>query len=132
MTIDVWLAGNTLGRRDSLCEITSEVDALRRGPHGAALALNGHDVSRLASHPPAAKAIQTKLAINQPGDQYEQEADRVADQVMTMPAHHAVSGTPTRIQRFSGPSNGLMDAAPASVDRTLASPGRPLVSTLVR
>jgi hypothetical protein len=28
--------------------------------------------------------IQTKLAINQPGDEYEQEADRVAEQVMRM------------------------------------------------
>src|SRR5690242_1254770 len=32
-----------------------------------------------------ASAIQTKLTINQPGDQYEQEADRAADQVMRMP-----------------------------------------------
>lgn len=31
--------------------------------------------------------IQTKLAINQPGDEYEQEADRVAEQVMRMPDH---------------------------------------------
>jgi hypothetical protein len=30
--------------------------------------------------------IQTKLTIGQPNDQYEQEADRVADQVMSMPA----------------------------------------------
>jgi hypothetical protein len=30
-------------------------------------------------------AIQAKLTVSQPGDQYEQEADRVADQVMRMP-----------------------------------------------
>lgn len=30
--------------------------------------------------------LQPKLAISQPGDPYEQEADRVADQVMRMPA----------------------------------------------
>ena len=30
-------------------------------------------------------SIQPKLKINQPGDKYEQEADRVADQVMRMP-----------------------------------------------
>ena len=36
----------------------------------------------LVSQPPL---IQTKLAINQPGDQYEQEADRVAEQIMRMP-----------------------------------------------
>jgi hypothetical protein len=30
--------------------------------------------------------LQTKLTVNTPGDQYEQEADRVAEQVMRMPA----------------------------------------------
>ncbi len=30
--------------------------------------------------------VQTKLVVNQPGDRYEQEADRIADQVMRMPA----------------------------------------------
>src|SRR5712672_3368042 len=29
--------------------------------------------------------IQAKLQVNEPGDAYEQEADRVADQVMRMP-----------------------------------------------
>jgi hypothetical protein len=32
-----------------------------------------------------AKKVQAKLTINRPGDRYEQEADRVADQVMSMP-----------------------------------------------
>ena len=45
--------------------------------------------------------LQTKLKINEPGDIYEQEADRIADQVLAAPAHPAVSGTPPRIQRFS-------------------------------
>ena len=40
--------------------------------------------------------------------------------------HPAVSGAPPRIQRFSGQANGQMQAAPASVDRVLASSGRPL------
>lgn len=34
--------------------------------------------------PPSTPAIQPKLTVNQPGDLYEQEADRVADQVMRM------------------------------------------------
>ena len=38
---------------------------------------------RLASRPPM---LQTKLTIGEPGDRYEQEADRVAEQVMRMPA----------------------------------------------
>jgi outer membrane protein OmpA-like peptidoglycan-associated protein len=33
-----------------------------------------------------ARKIQTKLQVSAPGDQFEQEADRVADQVMRMPA----------------------------------------------
>ena len=74
--------------------------------------------------------LQTKLTINEPGDIYEQEADRIADQVMATPASTGVSGAPPRIQRFSGQSSGHMDTAPASVDQALASPGRPLEPTL--
>ena len=33
----------------------------------------------------ASLALQPKLAVNQPGDRYEQEADRIADTVMRMP-----------------------------------------------
>jgi uncharacterized protein DUF4157 len=74
--------------------------------------------------------LQTKLKVSEPGDIYEQEADRIADQVLAAPAHPGVSGTPPRIQRFSGQSTGQADAAPASVDQALASPGRPLEPAL--
>ena len=90
----------------------------------------GHDFSRIPVYSSRARVLQTKLAVDLPGDEYEQEADRVADQVMAAPAHPVVNGTTPRIQRFSGHSNGQMDAAPASVDRVLASPGRPLDPTL--
>jgi hypothetical protein len=70
--------------------------------------------------------LQTKLKVNEPGDIYEQEADRVADQVTAMSAPPAVSGAPPSIQRFAGPLTGQSEAAPASVDQVLASPGRPL------
>ena len=45
-------------------------------------------VLRALSH--SAPAAQTKLEVNQPGDEYEQEADRVADQVMRMASPPAV------------------------------------------
>jgi len=45
----------------------------------------GHDFSRVSVHSTGPGMIQTKLKINEPGDIYEQEADRVADQVMRMP-----------------------------------------------
>ena len=46
--------------------------------------------------------LQTKLTISQPGDQYEQEADRVAEQVMRMPSGRisSVSQSPVHIQRM--------------------------------
>lgn len=71
-------------------------------------------------------ALQAKLEVNEPGDIYEQEADLIADQLMAMPMHQAISGAPPRIQRFSGQSNGQIDVAPTSVDYALASSGRPL------
>jgi hypothetical protein len=45
----------------------------------------GHTFSQIPVRPPKADALQTKLAINKPGDEYEQEADRVAEQIMKMP-----------------------------------------------
>ncbi len=72
------------------------------------------------------KKMQRKLTIGASNDPLEQEADRVADQVLAASAHSAVSGAPPRILRFVGQSTGQADAAPASVDRVLASPGRPL------
>jgi Domain of unknown function (DUF4157)/Lysine-specific metallo-endopeptidase len=71
-------------------------------------------------------ALQTKLKINEPGDIYEQEADRVADQVLAVPAHSLVSEAPPHIQRFSGQPAGQVDTVPASVDPVLAGSGRPL------
>ncbi len=70
--------------------------------------------------------LQTKLQIGEVGDRYEQEADRVADQVMAAPAHSVISGAPPRIQRFTGQAIEGADTAPASVGQTLASPGSPL------
>lgn len=45
----------------------------------------GHDFSQVSVRPRTAGAIQTKLVINKPGDEYEQEADHVAEQVVRMP-----------------------------------------------
>ena len=74
--------------------------------------------------------LQTKLQVNEPGDIYEQEADRIADHVMAATAHPIVNGAPPRIQRLAAQPAGQMDAAPASVDQALASPGRPLEPAL--
>ena len=87
----------------------------------------------------------TKLGINKPGDKYEQEADRVADQVMRMPeprlqracAHGGDShGGPTaqlsggheQVQALHriGPGDSGQSARPSIVHQVLRSLGRPL------
>jgi hypothetical protein len=70
--------------------------------------------------------LQTNLRINEPGDAYEQEADRIAEQVLAKPVHPGISGAPPRVQRYTGQATRQVDATPASVDRVLANPGRPL------
>src|SRR4029453_12140600 len=45
--------------------------------------------------------IQAKFKVTGPGDFYEQEANRIADEGMASPVHHAIKGAPPRIQRFS-------------------------------
>lgn len=70
--------------------------------------------------------LQTKLSIGASNDPLEQEADRVADQVLAAPAHSAVSGAAPRIQRFTGQAAGDAGTVPASVDRVLSSSGSPL------
>ncbi|EFH84869.1 DUF4157 domain-containing protein [Ktedonobacter racemifer] len=104
----------------------------------------GHDFSRIPIHAPAVGVLQTKLAINQPGDDYEQEADRLSDQVMRMPEPHlqracACGGACPKCQtkqpgwehenlrtkRVQAGDMGQV-AAPPIVQEVLLSPGQPL------
>ncbi len=45
----------------------------------------GHNFGKVSLFPPTRVPIQPKLKVSEPGDMYEQEADRVADSVMRMP-----------------------------------------------
>ena len=102
-----------------------------------------HDFSLIPIHP-TQTAIQTKLAINKPGDIYELEADRVTEEVMLIsdpPLQHACSGggyAKCQTER-TGPeysvslqtkpvqaSDTEQIAAPLIVDEVLRSPGQPL------
>lgn len=80
------------------------------------------------------KLLQTKLAISEPGDVYEQEADRVAEQVMRMSSVDVTRRqNGSRIQplvqrRATGSATGLAEAPP-SVNDVLNSPGQPLDTT---
>lgn len=74
--------------------------------------------------------LQRKLMIGASDDPFELEADRVAEQVLAMPAHSDPSGVIQRIRRSTGQSAGAEAAAPASVDRVLSGSGRPLEPAL--
>lgn len=77
------------------------------------------------------KPLQTKLAISKPGDAYEQEADRVAEQVIRMsPADVSKKQNGNRVQplvqrRPASSATGLAEAPPIVHD-VLNSPGQPL------
>ncbi len=80
--------------------------------------------------------FQAKLRVNQPGDAFEREADRVAEQVMRMPGpvlqrqedeeeeEEFLQAKPLIQRRVSGEAGG--GAAPPIVHDVLRSPGRPL------
>jgi outer membrane protein OmpA-like peptidoglycan-associated protein len=80
--------------------------------------------------PLAALMPQAKLAVGEPGDAYEREADRVAEEVLTTTAHTAVSGASARIQRLAGAPSGQTSAMPDSVNEALSVPGRQLEPAL--
>jgi hypothetical protein len=78
-----------------------------------------------------ARVIQAKLTVNQPGDKYEQEADRVADQVMRMPdttLNKKAPRLPTipLIRRKVAENSTGAGEAPPIVHDVLASSGHPL------
>lgn len=74
--------------------------------------------------------LQTELTVSGQGDIDELEADRLADEVMATPMHYSVSSALPHVQRYVEQANGPMAVGLASVDRVLASSGRPLEPAL--
>ena len=75
----------TIGNQAVQRMLQTDAKELEAELAGTATRRVGNDFSGIPIHASAAKAIQTKLAINKPGDSYEQEADRVSEQIMRMP-----------------------------------------------
>ena len=76
------------------------------------------------------KPLQAKLRINEPGDAYEQEADRLAEQVMRMPEVDVNErpndvGSPL-VQRRTPDGGTAVAEVPPIVHDVLNSPGQPL------
>lgn len=74
--------------------------------------------------------LQRKLTAGVHHDPLEQEADRIADRVLAMPAPAADSRVFLHIQRYSEPSGGQVNAVPDAVTQTLAAHGSPLEPAL--
>ncbi|CAG0950969.1 hypothetical protein BURK2_00196 [Burkholderiales bacterium] len=72
------------------------------------------------------KRLQKKLSIGSSNDPLEQEADRIADQVMAVSPGRDVGSTAPHMQRFTRQPSGEAGTAPGSVDRVLAGSGKPL------
>jgi hypothetical protein len=73
---------------------------------------------------PKAPRIQPKLKVGEPNDRYEQEADRVAEQVMRMPEPQAseraavsAPALPTRIQRVCRECEEELSSRPMAIQR---------------
>jgi len=79
----------------------------------------GKDVDEMSG---AASGIQTKLTVGAPGDVYEQEADRVAAQVMSMPVAAAAG---PQVQRFGA------EPSPVQMYSSLAQSITPVVQRRV-
>jgi hypothetical protein len=76
-------------------------------------------------------ALQRKLTIGASNDPLEQEADRVAGQVVSDSTRQRMRNTPFGIQRFRDHNAGDADAAtPASVGEAVSTGGRPLEAGL--
>ena len=124
----------------------------RTGPGGLAGELLG--LQRTHGNRFVGRLLQTKLAMSQPGDPYEREADRVAEQVMHMAEPQAEAAAtnlaPLRVQRMCACRGSLegaepcpeceqearlrraaqgtvsVETAPPIVHEALRSPGQPL------
>lgn len=90
---------------------------------------------RAAFHGPSASLptpalLQRKLMVNQPGDAYEQEAERVSEHVMRMPASTGTaissSASAVQLQTASSASATGVAEAPPIVHEVLRSPGHAL------
>ncbi len=104
----------------------------------------GHDFSRIPVRDKASVKIQSKLAVNTSGDIYEQEADRISEQVMRMPepqlqcASLGGGGCPRRQTEQLGQEHDRLQTrrvqpitpketvVPPIVYEVLRSPGQPL------
>ena len=130
--------GNAAGQRMS----QTDAEGFKSEVTSTALPHSRQNFCRIPIHSPAAGAIQTKLVINQPGDEYEREADHISQQVMRMPespSQDTWGRSPSDFQTWQSrqgnehlhtklvrSGDGGQLEAPPIVHEVLRSPGPPL------
>jgi hypothetical protein len=71
--------------------------------------------------------LQAKLEVGAPDDAYEQEADRVADEILAAPSGNAIRNKAAPlIQRLTSQTVGYKTTAPPSVESVLSGSGKSL------
>ena len=134
----------TIGNQAVQRLLHPNAEALEAGSDTTPTSRFAHDLSRIPVSSEAPVRIQAKLTLNTPGDRYEQEADRVSEQVMRMPKpqlQRACScggeGSKWRTKQAGQKHGGLQTkrvesgdfgetSAPSNVDEVSGSSGRSL------
>lgn len=98
-----------------------------------------YDFSGVQVHSDVPQSLQTNLTVNRPGDEYEQEAGRIAEQVIRIPKPHVstveqANGAEPIVQRspitsHPSPARGERSAVPPIVHDVVRSSGEPLDAT---
>ena len=135
---------SALGNQAVLRLLQANAEEIEGGTTSTASPRAAHDFSLPPTSINMPVKIQTSLAVNSPGDIYEQEADRVSEQVMRMPEPQlqracACGGGCSQCQteqpgteheglqtKRVGSSDWGQTQAPPVVHEVLSSPGQPL------
>lgn len=120
----------TIGNQAVQRLLQSNTEELQPGLASTAVTRFAHDFSQIPLHPETHAKIQRKLTVSTPGDIYEQEADRVADEVMRMPETRPPDQERYRLQtKQVEPTDLGQTAVHPIAHKILRSPGQPLDST---
>ncbi len=135
------------GSQPAQSSLQTNAEESNTGLAGATSPHLAYDFSRIPLHPPTGLALQERLSISAPDDEYEKEADRVAGQVMRTPElrlqRKSISSEtgPGCQQEQPGryPETSLVKhvqaidtketTAPPIIKQALAASGRPLDAT---
>lgn len=138
----------TIGNQTLQQTLKTNVEEPEVGSTNKASPRFGHDFGLIPLNPPLTGTIQRKLAVNKAGDEYEQEADKAAEQVMRMPepqslithirgGKHLKRSGPSQLQgqtlsqaEAAQSHNSTEAAVPPFVNEVLSQEGHPLDTSM--